>query len=440
MNELLNDQPFLPTLFPYLISAMDKFYGVNEPYEEENVFERVQFEWDQFELAEIQNKKMKILITTFWEYPFIGGLQNYITALKTGLENLGHSVHIIAPNHFPADEMKALRERYSEKFSQFFINRYGISNPKILHNISKLYSYYMMLEDIDLSQYDIFHAQDRYTANVIGLLNKDYQKPVLFTPHGFMTQNRLKFNLMEKGSVEEIYFSAIDSQAIINADQLIILCDVFRPILKKLGAEEDKMTTVYTGIDFGEWNIQKKVKNSQSKTVITCISRLRPRKGHKYLFKALALIQDKLKNVEVRIVGDGEMRKKLEKQVSKLKLKNVSFLGSREDVSKLLSESDIFVLPTTSDTLPISLIEAMFTNQAILTTNCGGIPEIIKDNYSGYVVEPANPKQLAEKLSLLLQKKSLRTELAGNAQAFAQQHLTVSTMVQKIEGIYRSLL
>jgi glycosyltransferase involved in cell wall biosynthesis len=439
-DELQNDQPFLPTLFPYLIFAMDQYYGVNETYEVENVLEWEQFEWEQFESAEIQNKKMKILITTFWEYPFIGGLQNYITALKTGLENLGHSVHVIAPNHFPADEMKALRDSCSEKFSQFFINRYGSCNPKILHNISKLYSYYLMLEDIDLSQYDIIHAQDRYTANVIGLLNQSHQKPLLFTPHGFMTQNRLKFNLMEKGSVEEIYFSAIDKQAIKNANQLIILCDVFRPFLINIGAEEDKMTTVYTGIDLEEWNIQKKVKNSQSKTVITCISRLRPRKGHKYLFKALALIQDKLKNVEVRIVGDGEMRKKLEKQVSKLKLKNVSFLGSREDVSKLLSESDIFVLPTTSDTLPISLIEAMFTNQAILTTNCGGIPEIIKDNFSGYVVEPANPKQLAEKLSLLLQKKSLRTELAGNAQAFAQQHLTVSTMVQKIEGIYRSLL
>lgn len=429
-----NDLPFLPTLFPYLISAMDQYYGVNKPYKEEYALVR-----NQMESGEIQNKKMKILITTFWEYPSIGGLQNYITSLKTGLENLGHSVHVIAPNHFPSDEMESFRDRFSEQFTQFFIKRYGTYNQKIVHNISKLYSYFIMLKDIDLGQYDIIHAQDRYTANVIGILNQAYQKPLLFTPHGFMTQNRLKFNLMEKGSVEEIYFSAIDSQAIKNADQIIILCDVFRPILKNLGAEDYKMTTVYTGIDFGEWK-QKKVKKSQSKTVITCISRLRPRKGHKYLFKALALIKDKLKDVEVRIVGDGEMRKTLEKQVSELKLKNVSFLGSREDIPKLLSESDIFVHPTTSDTLPISIIEAMFTNQAILTTNCGGIPEIIKDKYSGFIVEPANPEQLAEKLSLLLRKKSIRKELAGNAKAFAKEHLTTSTMVRKIEEIYQSLL
>ncbi|MEH7375579.1 glycosyltransferase family 4 protein [Neobacillus drentensis] len=435
-DELQNDQSFQPTLFPYLISALDQYYGVNNPYEEEYELEW----WWPNESAEIQNKKMRILITTFWEYPVIGGLQNYITSLKTGLENLGHSVHVIAPNHFPSSKMEELRNRNSEQFTQFFNDRYGSCNRKILHNISKLYSFYMMLKDIDLAEYDIIHAQDRYTANVIGILNQSYQKPLLFTPHGFMTQSRLKFNLMERGSVEEIYFSAIDKQAIKNANQVIVLCDVFRPILINLGAEENKITTVYTGIDFGGGKNQKKSKKSQRKTVITCVSRLRPRKGHGYLFKALALIKDKLKNVEVRIVGDGEMRNTLEMQVSELNLKNVSFLGSREDIPKLLSESDIFVLPTTSDTLPISLIEAMFANQAILTTNCGGIPEIIKDNYSGFIVEPANPKQLAEKLSLLLRKESLRRELAGNAQSFAQQHLTFSNMTQRIEKIYQSFL
>ncbi|MEH7083278.1 glycosyltransferase family 4 protein [Neobacillus drentensis] len=431
-DQYQNDQPFFPNLFSYLISAMDQYYGINEPIDLGQEIAR-----EQIYSSEIQNKKMKILITTFWDYPFIGGLQNYITTLKTGLENLGHSVHVIAPNHFPSDEMEKSRDYFSETFKQFFLHRYGSFNEKIVHNISKLYSYYAMIKDIDLAQYDIIHAQDRYTANVMGLLNQSYQRPLLFTPHGFMTQNRLKFNLMEKGSIEETYFSAIDRQAIKNANQLIILCDVFRPILMNIGAVEHKMSTVYTGIDFEAENSQNR---SKKKTVITCVSRLRPRKGHKYLFKALALIKDYLKNVEVRIVGDGEMRKKLEKQVSELRLKNVSFLGSRNDIPKLLSESDIFVLPTTSDTLPLSIIEAMFSNQAILTTNCGGIPEIIKDNYSGLIVEPANPKELAKKLKILLRNKSIRTELADNAQAFARQQLTVNNMVQKIEEIYHSLL
>ncbi|PFP28980.1 glycogen synthase [Bacillus sp. AFS073361] len=422
----------MPAIFPYLISTLDQYYGIDQPIEQELATKR-----EHFYTTKIPNKKLKILITTFWEYPLIGGLQKYINTLKIGLENLGHSVDVIALNSFSPEEMKKLRNHFSEEFKQFFLNRYGSFNEKILHNISKLSSYYMMLKNFDLSQYDIIHAQDRYTANVLGMLNQSFQKPLLFTPHGFMTQNRLKFNLMEEGSVEQNYFWAIDSHAIKNANQVIVLCDIFRPILGNLGAADNKITTVHTGIDFGVGNFQKK---SRNKTVITCIARLRPRKGHKYLFEALALIKDKLKNVEVRIVGDGEMRKDLEKQVKQLRLKNITFLGSRNDIPKLLSESDIFVLPTTSDTLPLSIIEAMFSNQAILTTNCGGIPEIIEDNYSGIIVEPANYKQLADKLLLLLQKKSLREELAQNAYAYAQRHLTVNKMVRKIEEVYQSLL
>ncbi|MCM3118285.1 glycosyltransferase family 4 protein [Neobacillus sp. MER 74] len=427
-----NAQPFMPAIFPYLISTLDQYYGIDQPIEHELATKR-----EHFHTTKIQNKKLKILITTFWEYPLIGGLQKYINTLKIGLENLGHSVDVIALNSFSPEEMKKLRNHFSEEFKQFFLNRYGSFNEKILHNISKLSSYYMMLKNFDLSQYDIIHAQDRYTANVLGMLNQSFQKPLLFTPHGFMTQNRLKFNLIEEGSVEQNYFWAIDSHAIKNANQVIVLCDIFRPILGNLGAADNKITTVHTGIDFGVGNFQKK---SRNKTVITCIARLRPRKGHKYLFEALALIKNKLKNVEVRIVGDGEMRKDLEKQVKQLRLKNITFLGSRNDIPKLLSESDIFVLPTTSDTLPLSIIEAMFSNQAILTTNCGGIPEIIEDNYSGIIVEPANYKQLADKLFLLLQKKSLREELAQNAYAYAQRHLTVNKMVRKIEEVYQSLL
>lgn len=198
------------------------------------------------------------------------------------------------------------------------------------------------------------------------------------------------------------------------------------------------MTTIYTVIEFGTKKIERNA--LKDRTVITSVSRLSPRKGHKYLFEALSLIRNELKNVEVRIVGDGVMRDELENQARDMQLDNVSFLGSRNDISELLSQSDIFVHPTTSDTLPISFIEAMFSGQAILTTNCGGIPEIIQDNFSGLLAEPANSEHLAEKLLLLLDDTTLRARLADNAKAFAERHLTVASMSKKIEEIYQSLL
>ena len=90
--------------------------------------------------------------------------------------------------------------------------------------------------------------------------------------------------------------------------------------------------------------------------------------------------------------------------------------------------------------LPISLIEAMFAGQAILATNVGGIPEIILEDDTGLIIEPANPKQLAKKLLLLLQDESLRERLANQTRRFAEEQLTVSNMVNEIDKVYQSLL
>ncbi|MBI0581268.1 glycosyltransferase family 4 protein [Neobacillus cucumis] len=427
----VSDLPPLPAHFPYLIKAMDQYYGVASNFVYEPIIKK-----DKAPEGKKENKKLRILITTFWDYHVIGGLQNYIATLKAGLERIGHEVDVFSPDLFPKESTKEIYSEVKRYFKQFFQERYGYVSKGILSNISNLSIYKMMLMDLNLSKYDIIHAQDRFTCNVVGTIKGASQKPILFTPHGFMTHTKLKFNLIEKGSIEEQYFSTIDGQAIKNADQLIILCDAFRPILKTLGAKDKRMSTVYTGIDFEV----KKSQNEQNKIIITCVSRLRPRKGHKYLFEALSLLKDDLYNVEVWVVGDGEMREELEKQIRELKLKNVSFLGSRNDIPKLLRQSDIFVQPTISDTLPISIIEAMFAGQAILATNVGGIPEIIQDNDTGLIIEPANPKQLAEKLLLLVQNQLLRITLSKQAKNFADEHLTVTNMVKEIDKIYQSLL
>ncbi|MGG1678044.1 glycosyltransferase family 4 protein [Neobacillus sp. NRS-1170] len=430
MDMQIDDLSSLPSQFSYLLTAMDQYYGLPVWKNEKtriykgNAPKRLKY-----------NKKLRILITTFWDYPAVGGLQKYIAALKAGLEKLGHHVDVFAPNHFPKKVKRKLHSKISKYFTQYLLDRYGSVNKNILNNLCNLSLYKIMMEALDLHQYDLIHAQDRFTCNVTGIVNKSYEIPLLFTPHGFMTHNKLKFKLLKKGSIEEAYYSTIDKQAVKNANHVINLCEAFRPLLKKLGADDNRMTTVYTGIDFKAESDQ----NGHEKTIITCVSRLRPRKGHKYLFDALALIKDELKNVEVRIVGDGEMREILEKQVKKLNLKNVFFLGRRNDIPQLLSQSDIFVLPTTSDTLPISIIEAMLAGQAILTTNIGGIPEIIQENRTGLIAQPGSTEQLAEKLLLLLRNKSLRIKLASQAKSYANEHLTVDSMVKEIVEIYQSL-
>jgi glycosyltransferase involved in cell wall biosynthesis len=403
-----NELSSLPVPFPYLVSTTDQYYGVTPIHEEKRMMKK-----DQLLPDGANFKKMRILITTFWDYPAVGGLQNYIATLKASFENLGHIVDIVAPNHFPIDTVKEMKRELVEETKQFYINRYGCYSDEIVNENVRMSIYEMMLKSMNLEEYDIFHAQDRFTANILGRINEYYQKPLFFTPHGFMTQRRIDFNLIDQGSVEEAYFLSLDQKAIESSDHIITLCDAFHPALKKLGAKDNKMTTIYTGIDFKSENKKKAKKKPEDKTVITCISRLRPRKGHKYLFEALTLMKNNLENVDVWIVGDGEMRNQLESQVQDLQLRNVTFL-------------------------PIAIIEAMFANKAIITTNLGGIPEIIQDHHSGLIAEPGNSQQLAEKLSLLLRDLELRETLAKNARAFAEEYLLSTTMIKKIEEIYQS--
>ncbi len=382
-------------------------------------------------------KNLSILIATFWDYPHTGGLSNYITTLKEGLTALGHHVDVISPAQFPERKVTKLREIVVPELKEFFTDRYGSCSSKILQSTRLLYIYEQMMKSINLKKYDILHAQDIFTANILGRFNEEYNKPLLFTPHGMFTFSRVKFNRIQKGSVEESYYLQTERQAIQYASHIVVISDSFRTPLESLGAKQENMTTINTGISM---NTRPKVKANQQKLILSCVARLGPRKGHTYMFDALAKIKKFTKNVEVLIVGDGEMRSALEAQVKNLQLDNVHFLGKRDDVPEILSKTDIFILPTINDNLPISIIEAMHSGTAVISTNCGGIPELIQDKITGILVEPADAKSLAKQIQLLIKSPSHRQSLGENAQLYAQKHLTSEAMVSGIFKQYISLL
>lgn len=385
-----------------------------------------------------KTKKLKILYVTFLRYPNTGGLSNYITSLKTGFEKYGHDVDVISPTQMTAVHLEQDIPRAAEHARDFLLQRYGTVNEKIIKNTSYMNVYKSFLRGRSLEQYDVFHAQDLFSVFLLGQLNLEYKKPLFFTPHGHFTKSRLKFDKIKKGSIEEVYFSEIEKQGIRASDQIITISNSFHSPLKEYGAKIEQLVTVHTGIHFHQASILKQEYNDN--LVISCVSRLSPRKGHDILLKALSQIQRDLSNVEIWIVGDGVMRERLEDQVLQLGLDNVRFFGRRTDISEILSSSTIYVLPTINDNFPISIIEAMFSRQAIVTTNCGGISEMIQNGKTGIICEPGNVQQLSDALKLLLANKSLRECLGRNAQEYSRQHLTQGGMISKIERIYHSFI
>jgi glycosyltransferase involved in cell wall biosynthesis len=138
-------------------------------------------------------------------------------------------------------------------------------------------------------------------------------------------------------------------------------------------------------------------------TLIT-VGALIERKGHRYLFEALAALRGSGITPALRIIGDGPRRQDLEKLAERLGIRDqVRFSGymSKSDIAKALREAHIFVFPSLAENLPCALLEAMASGLPAVATRVGGIPEIIDDR-GGLVVEPGSATALAAALDELL--------------------------------------
>ncbi|WP_459500174.1 glycosyltransferase family 4 protein [Bacillus sp. C1] len=421
--------------YPYIIKALDEYFGLSSQSNRKKSMVGRSFENITFKVP--KKKKLSILIATFWDYPHVGGLSNYIKTLSEGLKKLGHRVDVISPNQFSMSEVERIREDIVPKLKKFFGARYGSYNSTIIKSQKKMYTYEkMLLKKLKSKKYDVFHAQDLFTANILGRFSEHYKCPLLYTPHGMYTFNRLKFGMIEKGSLEEVYYKGLEKQAIEFSNQLIILSDSFRKPLLQLGAKQENMKTVLTGIQYPKTSRAKSTHGN--KLVLTCVSRLGPRKGHNLLFDALSQIESEYTDkIKVLIVGDGEMREGLEQQVEALGLSMVEFLGIRDDIPDILAQTDIFVLPTLNDSLPISIIEAMHSGLCVISTKSGGIPELVNHSQTGILVEVGDTKKLADAIKFAITNQQTREKLGENAKKFAKDYLTREAMTTQIEAIYK---
>ena len=139
-------------------------------------------------------------------------------------------------------------------------------------------------------------------------------------------------------------------------------------------------------------------------------------KGHRYFIEAVSYVNRVKTKVLFLIIGDGELRSELELQVAQSNLKDtVKFVGHQHDMPAVLRALDIFVIASISESFSLSLLEAMASQRPIVTTDCGGPSEIIKNNWSGLVVPVKDARSIADKILYLLDNPEEQMKLAKNA-------------------------
>lgn len=210
--------------------------------------------------------------------------------------------------------------------------------------------------------------------------------------------------------------------------------------LKYVPNKPHSIHVIPNGLNLSEWkNRQLKVgaMNSVGSTIILSVAVLRKLKGLHHLIRAHAVLSRRFPNLHLWVVGDGPERRSLELEAELAgSSKLVLFTGHRSDVRELMQSADLFVLPTLYDALPTVIIEAMAAGLPIVASRTGGIPEMIQDEETGLLVEPANENELAAACERLIQCPHLAEKLGEAARHNVERNFDLNIQVQRLLAVY----
>src|SRR3954464_11028666 len=192
-------------------------------------------------------------------------------------------------------------------------------------------------------------------------------------------------------------------------DCFIAASAVIRQMLVADGVAPDRAVTVHEGIDVDHVeaapavNVHEAFWLPHGSPVVGNVAALVPHKGQRYLVDAAHLVVQQIPDARFIILGEGELREHLEKQVHEHHLeKHVLLPGFRTDVLGCIKGFDLFVMSSITEGLGTSLLDAMACARPIVATRAGGIPEIVVDGVNGLLVEPRQPEALAAAIVELL--------------------------------------
>lgn len=289
---------------------------------------------------------------------------------------------------------------------------------------------------------DILHAHD-YKTNVLGyMISKMNSRLILLTTaHGWVefVQQKQKF------------YNWLDFQAIKRFHKVIAVCEANKEKLIKNGVSPDKITVIYNAIDIDEWkeckdekDIRKELLLEENIPLVGAIGRISPEKGLDTLLEAAVLVIKEVPETKFLIAGKGEGDEEEKRLKSYAKLlgieKNIMFLGHRSDAKNIYNSLDVFTLPSLTEGLANTLLEAQAMGKPVVATDVGGNREIIVDKINGFLLQSKDVSTLAEKIIYLLKNKEVAREMGRQGRKIVCEKFSFTERLRKIEKLYITLV
>ena len=212
------------------------------------------------------------------------------------------------------------------------------------------------------------------------------------------------------------------------------------------GIDPDRVMTVYEGIDLERVeaeppaNIHAEFWLPTHAPIVGAVAALTQEKGHKYLIDAAAQVVRDVPDARFVILGEGELRTSLERQVRDLHLdKHVVLPGFRADVLSFIKSFDLFVMSSLFEGLGTSLLDAMALSKATVASDTGGIPEVVSHGETGLLVPARDSRELASAITRLLKDPDRRERMGRSGRERVARLFSADRMVENTLAVYRQL-
>ena len=213
--------------------------------------------------------------------------------------------------------------------------------------------------------------------------------------------------------------------------------------IQGIGAASEKCLTIYNGISIDNINPRPKndirykygVKNGD--LVVGVIARFAPEKDHETFLLAAREVLKLHSDVTFLLIGEGKTRPRIEKLSYELGINDRTiFTGFVENIADVLPIMDIGCLTSTREGMGIALLEYMAFLKPIVSTNVGGIPEVVQDGVNGFLVGPGDYRSMADKIITLVDDSELREQMGTEGFSILKHKFTDSIMTNSIERLY----
>ena len=355
-----------------------------------------------------------------------GGAEKYLIDLVTAIDRDKYDPEVIFP-------MEVEKRSFEECFIERGVSVEWVNTSNRYPFLSFIRSFYCFInKKPDLIHFNLsWPSFCRYPILAAILLGKVIVLTEHLVPHNYKVEPYEKFY---KRFIYSRIFQAI-AVCSENKSNLIHFFEV----------PEEKVTVIRNGINISRFqlsdsrNVRDRISHlTNGKTVVSTVARLAEHKGHCFLIKAARRLMH-LSDLCFLIVGEGPLKELLVQDVKDSVMEDrFLFLGFRGDIPYILSKTDIFVLPSLFEGLPLTVLEAMAAGKPVIASNVSGIVEEVTHDKTGILIPPGDPVALSRAIEVLARDPEKRKQMGAEGRKRVEKHFNYFRMITETEQLYNS--